>query len=203
MIALMQNEAAAATQDSCKALVMSGGANNGAWEAGVLWGFVNYGNPEDFAYDVVTGVSVGSLNAFLASAYPKGQEKEMVQFMSDTWLNLLNSDVWANWTLSPVAGLITQRGFLDNRPLLNFLKNISADWDQFYRKITVSALDIETGKVKAFNQDNTSISEFYKAAFSSTCIPGVFPPYEWTIDGHDYMFSDNFIVGNDNPYSAV
>ena len=86
---------------------MSGGANNGAWEAGVLWGFVNYGNAEDFAYDVVTGVSVGSLNALLVSVYPKGQEKEMVQYLSDTWLSLLNSDVWANWTLSPAAGLVT------------------------------------------------------------------------------------------------
>ena len=72
MSALVQNEVAAATQESCKAIAMSGGANNGAWEAGVLWGFVNYGNAEDFAYDVVTGVSVGSLNAFLMSVYPKG-----------------------------------------------------------------------------------------------------------------------------------
>ena len=69
---IAETSAAQATQDSCKALAMSGGANNGAWEIGVLWGFINYGNPEDFAYDVFTGVSVGSLNAFFLAGYPKG-----------------------------------------------------------------------------------------------------------------------------------
>jgi len=37
--------AATATQDVCRALLLSGGGNNGAWEAGVLYGLVNYGNP--------------------------------------------------------------------------------------------------------------------------------------------------------------
>ena len=142
---------AVATQDSCKALAMSGGANNGAWEAGVLWGFVNYGNSEDFAYDVVTGVSVGSLNSMFIAGYPIGQESKMVQDLSDLWLNLKNSDVWVNWPLSPVQGFINKEGLLDNSPLLNLLKGITADWTQLYRRITVSALDIQSGKVQIFD----------------------------------------------------
>ena len=57
---------------------MSGGANNGAWEVGVLWGFLNYGNEADFAYDVVTGVSVGSINALYFAGNPIGTEKDMI-----------------------------------------------------------------------------------------------------------------------------
>ena len=41
---LAPQEAEAATQDSCKALVMSGGGSNGAWEVGVLYGLINSGN---------------------------------------------------------------------------------------------------------------------------------------------------------------
>jgi len=37
-----------ATQDSCNALVYSGGGNNGSWEAGVTWGLLHYGDPADF-----------------------------------------------------------------------------------------------------------------------------------------------------------
>ena len=48
--------------DSCTALALSGGAANGAWEVGVLWGLYHYGNPKDFAYDVISGVSVGAIN---------------------------------------------------------------------------------------------------------------------------------------------
>ena len=44
----------------------------GAWEAGVLWGLVNNGDPNDFAYDVITGVSAGAINtAGLAGFAPE------------------------------------------------------------------------------------------------------------------------------------
>ena len=58
-----------AKSGNCRALALSGGGNNGAWEAGVLWGFMNYGNPADFEYDVVTGVSAGSINALAISGW--------------------------------------------------------------------------------------------------------------------------------------
>jgi len=56
----------------CRALVLSGGAVNGAWEAGILYGLVNYGDPTDFAYDVTTGISAGAINtAGLAGFAPE------------------------------------------------------------------------------------------------------------------------------------
>jgi predicted acylesterase/phospholipase RssA len=57
-----------AQKDKCNAMVISGGANNGAWEAGIMWGFVNYGNLEDFMWNVYSGVSAGSLNTMLLAA---------------------------------------------------------------------------------------------------------------------------------------
>jgi len=44
----------------------------------VLWGLVNYGNPADYDYDVVTGVSVGSINAFFMALQERGNEIEAV-----------------------------------------------------------------------------------------------------------------------------
>ena len=52
----------ATAADVCRALALSGGGANGAWEAGIFWGLVNYGDPADFAYDVVTGISAGAIN---------------------------------------------------------------------------------------------------------------------------------------------
>ena len=65
-----------ANTDSCTALVLSGGGSNGAWEIGVLWGLVNYGNPDDFKYDVVSGISAGSINALALAGWEVGKEKE-------------------------------------------------------------------------------------------------------------------------------
>ena len=57
--------------ENCTVLAMSGGANNGAWEGGVIWGLAHYGNPKDFEWAVSTGVSAGSINtAFLAAYAP-------------------------------------------------------------------------------------------------------------------------------------
>lgn len=58
--------------NTCTGLVLSGGAARGAWEAGVLWGFLHYGDPNDFKYDVVTGVSAGSINAASLCGWPIG-----------------------------------------------------------------------------------------------------------------------------------
>ena len=78
----------------CRALVLSGGSNNGAWETGVLWGLLHYGDKADFEWDVVTGVSAGALNTCMISTYATGEETEMTEFLSYTWANMHTDDVW-------------------------------------------------------------------------------------------------------------
>jgi len=53
--------------------------------------------------------------------------------------------VWKNWPLSPAVGLMMKKGTLNNAPLLDFLASVTKDFDKLYKRITVSALDIETG----------------------------------------------------------
>lgn len=78
----------------CRALVLGGGGSNGAWESGVLWGLTHYGDPDDYQYDVVTGVSVGSINTISLAGWPIGQEKEATEKLSGFWQNLHSSDIW-------------------------------------------------------------------------------------------------------------
>ena len=63
---------------SCKALAMSGGGSKGSYEAGVLYGLVN-NDPDktNYAYDVVTGVSAGSINTVAVSLFAPGDELNM------------------------------------------------------------------------------------------------------------------------------
>ena len=61
------------TANKCTALAMSGGGAHGAFEAGVLWGLIkNEPNKDKYIYDVVTGVSAGSINALGVAAWEKG-----------------------------------------------------------------------------------------------------------------------------------
>ena len=186
--------AALASQESCKALVMSGGGSNGAWEIGVFWGLVNYGNPDDFAYDVVTGVSAGSINTLALSGWEVGQEKEAAQWASDLWNNLKTSDVWKNWTLSIAEGLTIKAGLLDNSPLLAFMEGVVKDnFTKYGRRVSLSAANVNTGEFHKFDQTTTPITDLAKAAFASASIPTIFPPYNWEGVG---LFMDGGTIKN-------
>ena len=63
---------AIAAKDVCRALVLSSGGSNGAWEAGVIHGLINNGNPSDFEWDVISGVSFGAMNTVALAGYPLG-----------------------------------------------------------------------------------------------------------------------------------
>ena len=91
--------------DTCTALVLSGGGSNGAWESGVLWGLLHYGEPSDFMYDVVSGVSIGSINASGLAVFAKGQEREAVDYIYSTWQQIRTEDIYLAESLSVVTGL--------------------------------------------------------------------------------------------------
>jgi len=69
----------------CRALALSGGGNKGAWEAGIVWGLTHYGNPDDFVYDVMTGVSAGTINSVSLSFYPPGEEVQASEYLDYRW----------------------------------------------------------------------------------------------------------------------
>jgi predicted acylesterase/phospholipase RssA len=68
----------------CTALAMSGGGAHGAFEAGVLWGMIkNDADKDKYRYDVVSGVSAGSINALGVAAWEIGKEEGLVEFLSE------------------------------------------------------------------------------------------------------------------------
>ena len=113
--------ARAEESEYCRALVMSGGGSNGAWEAGVIWGLMHYSNTQDFKYDIVSGISVGSVNAVAMALFPKGQEIEMSEWLSDMWVELKTEDVWKPWYFGISWGLFWESSVVDNSPLLQTL----------------------------------------------------------------------------------
>lgn len=53
---------------------MRGGGTRGAYEVGVLKGFLDHLPPEELQYDVVVGVSIGAINSAVFALYDKGNE---------------------------------------------------------------------------------------------------------------------------------
>ena len=178
---------------------MSGGGNKGAWETGVLWGLMNYGNPVDYEWDVVIGVSAGSINAFGVSGFAPEDGVEMTDFMSGLWHDLHTSDIWVPRPDIETA-LWTESSLLDSEPLFNYLDSIAQTFPEgFKRRIAVNAADVATGDYHQFTNLNTPLDEFYNAAGGSSSIPVIFPPHHY--NGNWYM--DGGVIENASVSSAV
>ena len=104
----------AATAHKCRALCLSGGANKGVYEAGLLYGLAHSDKAEDYFYDVVTGVSAGAINAGAVAVWPKEDTVKMTEWLGDLWKGIKTSDVYEPWTLGWVSGLTTQKGLYNN-----------------------------------------------------------------------------------------
>lgn len=166
-----------ASAEDCYALAMSGGGSKGAYEAGVLYGLLSeIPDKKTMAYDVVTGVSAGSINTAAVILFEKGDEEEMVKFLSDTWSSIVDKDVYKMWSEGLVKAVTQESGVFDDGPLSAYLLNIVKEKGPIKRKFMVSAVDVNSGTYVLFSEKNvTTYEEQVKAVVSSSSIPFVFP----------------------------
>ena len=102
--------------DNCNILSMSGGGSFGAVEVGIL-------EKINTNFDLISGVSVGALNACFLSHYNKNDFNIGLENLKNIYFNLKNDDVYKpNWHFS--YHNLNKVGFFDTTPLENTLKNI-------------------------------------------------------------------------------
>ena len=61
---------------------MEGGGDRGAYLAGAFNKMVEIMPAEEVAYDIITGISAGGLNAGALSFFEKGKEKDGADFLN-------------------------------------------------------------------------------------------------------------------------
>ena len=186
------------TDKTCTALVMSGGGSNGAWESGALWGLLHYGNPADYRYDVVTGVSIGSINAAGLSVFEIGNELEAVDFIYKTWNRIRSEDIYTESVLGMAGGLLSP-SFYDNTVGLSTMKKLLSQFDGYKRAISLSAVNVETGQVVNLTNENTLFEDLHKAVIASASVPGFFPYMEL----NDMKLVDGMTAYNTNVQEAI
>ena len=180
--------------ETCTALVLSGGGSNGAWEAGVLYGLLHEGDPSLFTYDVVTGVSAGSINASGMSAFAKGDEVAATEHISEAWSKRTTADYYQSWDGGVVDGILFKQSAFDTTPMIAALKKVFQELGSFKRDIVISAVDINDGHIVTFTNENTDFDEFHHAVIASASVPGIFPPYKFK--GH--LLVDGMAAYNTN-----
>lgn len=160
----------------CRALVLEGGGDKGSYQVGVLKAFVENLPKEEVAYDVVTGVSVGSINAGAVTLHDIGEEKAAVDWMYDLWSVLKASDVYENWPWGYIQGFTYEEGLWNNQPLRDFLTARLKDFkeEKVYRKTNIIAVDFDTGEVVRYNE-TTPFQQLPNTVVASASMPFAFP----------------------------
>mmetsp|Transcript_6708 Transcript_6708/g.11267 ORF Transcript_6708/g.11267 Transcript_6708/m.11267 type:complete len:148 (-) Transcript_6708:423-866(-) len=135
----------------CYALAISGGGAKAAYQLGVVHSLVHQASEEEaslYEWDVVSGVSAGSLNVGFLSLFAKGEEKKVSSMAKERIFSLKTSNIFRSWSNGGIlAGITTQRGLYDDQPLLNFLEEAieGVGATEIQRKLIISTADISTG----------------------------------------------------------
>lgn len=173
------------TIESCKVLSLSGGGPLGAFEIGVASTLMERyeGN-----WNIITGVSAGSINAAYLSTIEKGKEKLFIEDYKNLWFNTSNNQVY-----SPTY-FLNGKSLYDTKPLKNTLSKIFKNKKPI-RPVLISATSLVTGRSELFSEIDIKKYGFLDIIMSSTAIPIYFPPYEFKNNLYvDGGLSSNILV---------
>jgi predicted acylesterase/phospholipase RssA len=180
----------------CYGLALQGGGDKGAYQAGALQQIIEGSDASEIQYDVITGVSIGSINGALLAGYEKGQEVEAADFMVNTWLNLTQKDIYKDWSWGGVArGLLYEDALFDSSPFKAYIKGqLSPPKRHFF----VSATDASTGAEKTWDE-TLPFDDLMTAIDASSSFPGFFSPVKF----NGTMYYDGGVSFNVDIHNAV
>jgi len=176
----------AKTTKKCRALALEGGGDQGSYQVGVLKSFVEYLPAEEVQYDVITGVSVGSINAMALAMHKIGDEKSAVDWMIDMWTKLKPTDIYGSWNFGILEGLFFEEGIWTNQNEVDFLTETFNNFEEkkVHRKININTVDFDTGKIYKFTEAE-DFSRLPSIVVASTSMPFAFP--HMRLDGHAFV----------------
>jgi predicted acylesterase/phospholipase RssA len=177
-----------ASDGTCLAAAFSGGGDRGAYEAGVVQGLADNSPAAKVAWEVSSGVSVGSLVSTGLAKFPIGEESAASVFMVDTALSVTRDVIYKNWTnlipfIGPsgvVRGLLFESGLYDSsgeRTLLTTkFSKTPLDPTKHYRTHTALATNMGTGQGTVFSYVGADGSKgLIDGLMASSAIQGAFP----------------------------
>lgn len=152
------------------ALVLSGGGARGAYQVGVLKGVAEVWNRPDPPFRIVTGISVGAINALALVSHPR-DFCDSVARLETLWRGLRSHDIfhtdmravmsrlaaWARYFAFGKLGAEPPESLFDNAPLRMLLER-EADFDAMQaaladgtlEAVAISASSYRTGQAVTF-----------------------------------------------------
>jgi predicted patatin/cPLA2 family phospholipase len=175
-----------------KILVLSGGGSLGTFEAAILSQLILQGKG---SWDLITGVSAGSINASYLSTIDRNKEIDNITIFKNLWCSIKNKDVF-----NPELFLNGLSIYNTNKYKIK-LETIFKD-KKILRPLMINATSLNTSTSKIFTEEDIEKYGFIDVIMSSSSIPILFPPYRFMNDFFiDGGFSSNIVLDQAIKYS--
>ncbi|MBM7369059.1 patatin-like phospholipase family protein [Gordonia hydrophobica] len=173
------------------ALVLSGGANLGAIQVGMLRALTEI----DVQPDFLVGTSVGALNAAFVAG--RGLRPDIVDDLEKIWHGLTTWQLFPPRPQQLLGALLGRKSSLFGDQGIRRLAEKHLDFDRIEETripLTVVATDLVTG-----NEVDITAGPASDAIVASAAIPGLLPPVPW----HGRLLIDGGIADNTAISNAV
>jgi predicted patatin/cPLA2 family phospholipase len=186
--------------EKCFVIALEGGGDKGAYQAGVLKGMMSKLEKEKRSYDIVTGISVGSINAATLITFEKGQELEAADYLVTAWKNIKgNKEIYVEWPYGIAQGIFFKQSIYDASPLKDKLSSTLKD-RKISRKFVIGATKARDGNYATFTEEDVkTIDDLINVVRSSAAIPVLFPSI--LHKGEYYM--DGGVINNVDIFSGI
>jgi patatin-like phospholipase/acyl hydrolase len=157
----------------CNILSLSGGGSFGAVEIGILR---NIFLPQ---YDIITGISVGALNAGLLSYYNSKTNNRFydgIKKLENLYINMKNSDVYE----SDYLDFVKYWSYYSTKPFRKTISNIIKDLEyDIYTKNSLTLIgstNLKLSILETFEFNRYNKLDQVDILMASSALPLIFPP---------------------------
>lgn len=105
--------------------------------------------------------------------FPPGQELEAANFLKETWLNITKTDIYIDWPLGIINGVMFQKGFFNNGPYIDFVDHFLRN-ATFKRQFSIGVINANDGKYYTVNE-STPLKTLKSYFVASGAIAGFYP----------------------------
>lgn len=122
---------------------------------------------------MVSGISIGAINAVAMSLFKQGKEDEASKWLVEFWEKLNADSIYSNWPGYIVEGAFWRSGLYNNSKFVDFLHE-NVPMRTIYRKVSVGATNAKNGAFTRFNETLGVEDLMFKAVAASSAFPGFF-----------------------------
>ena len=167
----------AGSDGKCRALVLSGGGDKAAYQAGAIIQLMDMLDPVETDYDVVFGISAGNLNAAVLATYNLEAREEFKARLMRLWEEVGFSNVLKFWKGGIAEGILFRSSLFDNKNLKDYLSK-AVEGRSLERHFTIGTVDANHGRFVPYHyapQEGLP-EDLIESSLASIAIPGIFPP---------------------------